>query len=62
MLANDTWKIYLDTGDITKTVELGEGAGAQISHRPCPSWFELQTRDHAGAVGSTAPSSDGRPT
>jgi uncharacterized protein len=30
MPANDTWKIYLDTGDITKTVELAEAAGAQI--------------------------------
>ncbi len=89
MAANDTWKIYLDTGDITKTVELAEGAGAQIVAPPmpvgdlgiqavlidptgadvgaweaksfpgftvlnekgAPSWFELQTRDHAGAVG-----------
>jgi uncharacterized protein len=89
MPANDTWKIYLDTGDITKTVELAEGAGAQIvvppmpvgdlgiqavlidptgadvgaweaksfpgftvlNEKGAPSWFELQTRDHAAAVG-----------
>jgi predicted enzyme related to lactoylglutathione lyase len=30
MLANDTWKIYLSTDDLDKTVEAAEGAGAQI--------------------------------
>lgn len=89
MPANDTWKIYLDTSDITKTVELAEAAGAQIVAPPmavgdlgiqavlidptgtnvgaweaksfpgftvlnengAPSWFDLHTRDFAGAVG-----------
>ena len=30
MPANDTWKVYLATDDITKTVEAAEAAGAQI--------------------------------
>jgi predicted enzyme related to lactoylglutathione lyase len=30
MPANNTWKIYLDTDDITKTVEAAEAAGAQV--------------------------------
>src|SRR3954467_6630594 len=30
MKANDTWKIYLATDDITKTVEAAEGTGAQV--------------------------------
>lgn len=30
MPANDWWKIYLDTPDIAKTLELAEAAGAQI--------------------------------
>ena len=86
--ADDTWKIYLATADIAKTVSAAEAAGAQIVSPPmpvadlgiqavlldptgaqlgawqpgtfpgfsvlneagAPSWFELQTRDHAAAV------------
>jgi uncharacterized protein len=88
MRADDTWKIYLDTDDIIKTVEAAEAGGAQIvvpaspvadlgtqavlvdptgaalgawqagtfpgftvlDEHGAPSWFELHTRDHAGAV------------
>jgi predicted enzyme related to lactoylglutathione lyase len=34
MSANDTWKIYLATDDITKTVEAAETAGAEIISLP----------------------------
>ena len=30
MAADNTWKIYLSTDDITKTIEAAEGAGAEI--------------------------------
>jgi len=88
MPANDTWKIYLTTDNITKTLESAEAAGAQVispamavadlgiqavfvdptgahlgawepgtfpgftvlNESGAPSWFELFTRDHAGAV------------
>jgi predicted enzyme related to lactoylglutathione lyase len=88
MPANDTWKIYLDTDDIAKTLLAAEAEGAQImvpampvadlgtqsvfidptganlgawqagtfpgftvlDEHGAPSWFELYTRDHAGAV------------
>jgi predicted enzyme related to lactoylglutathione lyase len=30
MPANNTWKVYLDTDDITKTLEAAETAGAQV--------------------------------
>jgi hypothetical protein len=88
MPANNTWKIYLDTPDIEKTVTAAAEAGAEIlspampvadlglqtvlidptgahlgawqagtfpgftvlSEPGAPSWFELHTRDHAGAL------------
>lgn len=88
MKANDTWKIYLATDDMAKTVETAQAKGAEVIGPsmavadlgtqavlvdPCgahlgvwqpdtfqgftvlgepgtPSWFELSTRDHAGAV------------
>ena len=88
MPANDTWKIYLNTDDITKTIDAATAAGAQIigtatpiadlgtmavlidptgahlgawepgtfpgytvlGEHGAPSWSELHTRDHAGAV------------
>jgi len=88
MGADDTWKIYLDTDDVSKTAEAAEAAGARIvvpaspvadlgtqavlvdptgatlgawqagtfpgftvlDEHGTPSWFELHTRDHAGAV------------
>ena len=80
MAANNTWKIYLDTGDITKTVELAEAAGAQIVAPPTAVGdlgMQAVLIDPIGASvggssctpvtmtapsGSTAPSSDGRPT
>ncbi len=34
--ADDTWKIYLDTGDIKETVRVGEAAGAQFMFPPEP--------------------------
>lgn len=86
--ANDTWKIYLASDDITKTVEAAQGARAQVVVAPMPvgdagtqavivdptgaevgiwqakefpgftvlnepaspDWFELLTRDYAGAL------------
>jgi hypothetical protein len=36
MAADNTWKIYLATDDITKTVEAAEGHGAQIISPPMP--------------------------
>jgi predicted enzyme related to lactoylglutathione lyase len=36
MPANDTWKVYLATGDVTKTAELAEAAGAQVVAPPSP--------------------------
>ncbi|MGF7233781.1 MAG: VOC family protein [Frankia sp.] len=36
MPANNTWKVYLATGDITKTVEAAEAEGAQIVGPPMP--------------------------
>ncbi len=88
MAADDSWKIYLDTDDIAKTLQAAESEGAQIvspamavadlgtqavlidptgaqlgtwqagtfpgftvlGEHGAPSWFELFTRDHAGAV------------
>jgi predicted enzyme related to lactoylglutathione lyase len=88
MPANDSWKIYLDTDDIAKTVAAAEAQGAHViapvtpiadlgtqavlvdptgaqlgawqpgtfpgftvlNEHGAPSWFELQTRDHATAV------------
>jgi uncharacterized protein len=88
MKANNTWKIYLDTTDIEKSMKAAEEKGATIMVPPspvgdlgiqsvfldptgadlgawqagtfpgftvlnengAPSWFELQTRDHAAAV------------
>ena len=88
MPANNTWKIYLATDDIAKTLEAAEAEGAQVispampvadlgtqavlidptgahlgawqpgtfpgftvlNEHGAPSWFELHTRDHAGAV------------
>lgn len=88
MQANDTWKIYLATDDMAKTIEAAEVAGAQIvvpgmevgdagiqavlidptgaevgawqerefpgftvlNEHGAPSWCELHTRDHPGAV------------
>jgi uncharacterized protein len=88
MRANDTWKMYLATGDIAKTTEAAESAGAQVVVPPMevgdaghqavivdptgtdvgiwqakefpgftvlnepasPDWFELLTRDYAGAI------------
>jgi len=85
---HDTWKIYLATDDMAKTVETAQAKGAEVIGPsmavadlgtqavlvdPCgahlgvwqpdtfqgftvlgepgiPSWFELSTRDHAGAV------------
>ena len=34
MLANNTWKVYLDCDDIAKTVEVAQRAGAQIVAPP----------------------------
>src|ERR1700719_1601464 len=34
MRANDTWKIYLTTDDIAKTLEAAESAGAQVLFPP----------------------------
>lgn len=86
--ADNSWKIYLATDDIAKTVDTAKTEGAQIVGGPdavadlgsqailidptgalvgawqagtfqgfsvlgehgAPSWFELHTRDHAGAV------------
>jgi predicted enzyme related to lactoylglutathione lyase len=88
MPANDTWKIYLNTDDVARTVEAAQAHGAEIvlpampvadlgiqtvmvdptgaqlgawqpgtfpgftvlEEHGTPSWFELHTRDHAGAV------------
>ena len=88
MKATNTWKIYLDTDDVTKALEVAKTEGAQIispampvadlgtqavlidptgaevgawqagtfpgftvlDEPGAPSWFELYTRDHAGAV------------
>jgi uncharacterized protein len=88
MPPNDSWKIYLNTADISRTLQTAEAAGAQITvpsmpiadlgsqgvlvdptgavlgtwqadtfpgftvlaDHGAPSWFELYTRDHAGAV------------
>jgi uncharacterized protein len=88
MPATDTWKIYLSTDDITKTVATALAAGAETMGEPmpvadlgiqvvlsdptgaqvgvwqpgtfpgfdvvgehgAPSWFEMHTRDHAGAL------------
>jgi predicted enzyme related to lactoylglutathione lyase len=88
MPANDSWKIYLDTDDIAKTVAAAEAQGAHViapvtpiadlgtqavlvdptgaqlgawqpgtfpgftvlNEHGAPSWFELHTRDHAGAL------------
>lgn len=88
MQATDTWKPYLSTADMAKTMDAAEAAGARIVLRGepvgdlgvqgvlvdptgaviglwqpgtwsgfsvleehgAPSWFELHTRDHAGAV------------
>jgi predicted enzyme related to lactoylglutathione lyase len=88
MSPNDTWKIYLNTDDVSQTLRAAEAAGAQITvpsmpvadlgsqgvlldptganvgvwqagtfpgftvlaEHGAPSWFELYTRDHAGAV------------
>jgi hypothetical protein len=88
MPANDTWKVYLATDDIAKTVEAAAAGGAEIIAPPmavgdlglqavlvdptgahlgaweartfpgftvldehgAPSWFELHTRDYAGAL------------
>ena len=88
MPANDTWKVYLATDDLARTVEAAASAGGQIVFPPvevadlgiqsvlvdptgadlgawqpgtfpgftvlnehgAPSWFELLTRDYAGAV------------
>jgi predicted enzyme related to lactoylglutathione lyase len=36
MPANNTWKIYLSTPDITKTVELARSAGADVAFPPEP--------------------------
>jgi uncharacterized protein len=86
--ADNSWKIYLATDDMTKTASAAEAEGAQIVVPPmpvadlgiqtvlvdptgapvgawepgtfagfsvlnepgAPGWFELHTRDHAGAV------------
>jgi predicted enzyme related to lactoylglutathione lyase len=34
--ADNTWKVYLDTADITKTVEAAEAQGARIASPPSP--------------------------
>ncbi len=88
MKADNSWKVYLATDDVGKTVEAATGEGARVvappmaitdlgsqavivdptgaglgiwqagtfpgftvlSEHGAPSWFELLTRDHAGAV------------
>ena len=88
MRADNTWKIYLDTDDIAKTLQAAEAEGAQVvspampvadlgiqailidptgahhgawqagtfpgftvlNEHGAPSWFELHTRDYAGAL------------
>jgi uncharacterized protein len=88
MAADNRWKIYLASDDITKTLEVAAADGAEIvspvmdvadlgrqavltdptgaaigtwqpgtfpgftvlNEHGAPSWFELHTRDHAGAV------------
>ncbi len=88
MPANNTWKVYLATDDIARTVEAAAAAGAEIvaptmpvgdlgmqavlidptganlgaweagsfpgfrvlGEPGAPSWFELHTRDYAGAL------------
>ncbi len=85
---SDSWKIYLATPDVTRTLVTAEAEGAEITSPPipvadlgtqavfvdptgaivgawqagtfpgftvveehgAPSWFELYTRDHSGAV------------
>ena len=88
MVANNSWKIYLNSDDITKTLEAAEAEGAEVmgpvmpvadlgtqgllidptgahlgawqpgtfpgftvlNEHGAPSWFELHTRDYAGAL------------
>jgi predicted enzyme related to lactoylglutathione lyase len=88
MVANNSWKIYLNSDDIAKTLEAAEAEGAQVvgpvmpvadlgtqavlidptgahfgiwqpgtfpgftvlNEHGAPSWFELHTRDFAGAL------------
>ena len=91
MKANDMWKPYLSTADMTKTLGVAEAAGAQVAvpgmpvgdlgvqgvlidpagatiglwqagtwpgftvveEHGAPSWFELHTRDYAGAPSAS---------
>ena len=62
MPANDTWKIYLATDDITKTVEAAEAAGAQIVSPPMAGGRPRRSRRCSSTrpARSSAPGSPGR--